>query len=926
MPTINQGTRLGRYEIRGLLGKGGMGEVYLAQDTELDRPVAVKILPPEFALDPQRLHRFLQEARAASRLKGANVAHIYEIGEAAGVRFIAMELVEGGLLAERIGNQPLAIPELVRIGVEISRALEEAHSKGITHRDIKPSNIMLTPDGAVKVLDFGLARLETPSTRVNETPGLSPTQVMTSPGVVIGTVDYMSPEQAQGHEVDQRSDIFSFGIVLYQMATGRLPFIGSSVMEKIHKITHSQPEAIARLNYAVPPELEVIIKKALRKPREQRYQTVKELLVDLRAIQQDIEFAFHLEYSASADNSSLGESQRSRASERATTNASSSGRTTPTPQVSNALVAAGSKHHRTGIVIAIGTTFMLLVLIGLGWYRWNRPSRSRSSGTLRTTPLTSFPGPKDQPAFSFDGKQIAFVWVGEKGDNTDIYIKLIGEGTPLRLTTDPGADRNPAWSPDGRHIAFIRFEKGRNSLITIPALGGQERRLISGPEINFVNWSPDGKQLAVASSDTPGALTSIFLVAADTGEKQKLLSSPTEFNGDRSPKFSPDGKWIAFIRSPNWAVDDIYLVPVSGGEPTRLTNDTRQVSGLDWTSDGFEIVFSSNRGGPYGMWRVSVSGGIPEPVQGVGEYAFNPTVSRNGKSLAYTYEKIDLNIWRAAGPNSNTKAAQPTEFIASTRDDTSPRYSPDGKSIAFASDRSGGLEIWTCDSDGGKLTQVTNFKGGHNGSPRWSPDSQRIVFDARVTGSSDIYVVSAAGGSPHQVTKETSTELSPEWSADGQWIYFGSDRGGDWQIWKISPDGSESVQVTKSGGFAPVGVTRDFVYYTRSSDLPISKLSKAPGVWRVPLGGGEETQVLDKGAPGTLFAGESGIYFLDSGATPTPAITFYNLISKQTTKLVSVEKSKAFGGGGGVSPDGKWVLFVQRDQRDYDIILVESFQ
>src|SRR2546427_1689401 len=295
---LSVNTTLSHYRIVSKIGAGGMGEVYLAQDTKLDRAVALKILSADVARDQQRLYRFLQEARAASKLKSANVAHIYEIGELEAHHFIAMEYVEGETLNQKISGRPMEAGEIVKLGIQIARALDEAHSKGITHRDIKPQNIIVTPDAEVKVLDFGLAKLSSIPSQADLTPESElATKVKTSPGIVMGTVNYMSPEQSMGREVDHRTDIFSFGVVLYEMATGRLPFTGETITETIDRITHSQPEAIARLNYSVPPELEVIIKKALRKDRDERYQTIHDALVDLRDVKRELDMAAGLERS-----------------------------------------------------------------------------------------------------------------------------------------------------------------------------------------------------------------------------------------------------------------------------------------------------------------------------------------------------------------------------------------------------------------------------------------------------------------------------------------------------------------------------------------------------------------------------------------------------------------------------------------------------
>ena len=277
---LSSGAQLGPYRIIAPLGAGGMGEVYLAQDTRLDRTVALKILPPELAQDPERMRRFVQEAKAASALNHPNVAHVYEIGEAGGIHFIAMEYVEGQPLKAKLGR-PLEACEILDIGTQVADALDEAHSKGVTHRDIKPANIMLTPRGQAKVLDFGLAKLASPSATDAATEG------GTAFGVILGTVQYMSPEQALGRPVDHRSDLFSLGVVLYEMATGRTPFSGSSAPETIDRIAHTQPDAIARFHYGLPEELERIIRKCLEKDRDRRYQFAREVLVDLRNLKRD---------------------------------------------------------------------------------------------------------------------------------------------------------------------------------------------------------------------------------------------------------------------------------------------------------------------------------------------------------------------------------------------------------------------------------------------------------------------------------------------------------------------------------------------------------------------------------------------------------------------------------------------------------------
>jgi eukaryotic-like serine/threonine-protein kinase len=931
------GQRINHYQIVSLLGEGGMGEVYLARDTKLDRNVAIKILPRYYATDAGRLRRFQQEARTASALNHPNICVIHEIGETDdGRSFISMEYIEGVTLREKIHEERTDLKKLLRHLQHVAEGLAKAHAAGIVHRDLKPDNIMITRDGHAKILDFGLAKLvepSKPSTPSAEEMSAMPTAVMPQhslPGMVIGTIGYMSPEQAQGRvsEIDHRSDIFSFGCILFESVTSHSPFQGRDALDSLHKIVHAPTPQIKDFTSDAPYELQKIVRRCLAKDPDERYQSIKDVAIELKELRRELEGAG---IDTTAPPEKFGVS-RSAGFSTGPTATPEGGTLNVHPASSAEYIVNEIKRHKKGAALA-SALVLILGVVALGWYQLIYRSASKSHATtLKIVPLTSFPGFKSEPAFSPDGKQIAFEWDGEKGDNLDIYVKLIGEGTPLRLTTSPGPDQSPTWSPDGRFIAFVHSHQGEHTIMTIPALGGAERKLTTFRGGPHVAWSPDGKHLAIAASDTPGGVTNIFLVSPETGEKQQLLSPPAQFNGDRWPVFSPDGQSIAFVRSSNVAVEDAYVVPVVGGQPRRLTNDNNQVGGLDWTADGREIIFSSTRAAAYGLWRVSLAGGLPEPVPGVGENAHAPAVSRHGNYLAYSYFRQDINIWRAAGPNSQVKDTLPTKLIASTRFDASPSYSPDGKRIAFGSDRSGSLEIWMSDSEGLNPVQLTNFGNGHTGTPRWSPDGQQIVFDARVTGSSDIYVVGADGGAPRQLTTEASADIGPIWSKDGRWIFFGSDRGGDWQLWKVPAPGGQAVQVTKNGGYGTVGATDGFIFYTRSSGGNWGgHQGSVPGVWRVPIDGGEEVRVFDPGSqagnvhPLNFWVTEQGVYYSNRTATPGPDVEFYSFANQQTTKLISIEKEK-FWGSITASVDGKWILWPQIDQVENEIMLVEGFQ
>jgi Tol biopolymer transport system component/DNA-binding winged helix-turn-helix (wHTH) protein len=553
-----------------------------------------------------------------------------------------------------------------------------------------------------------------------------------------------------------------------------------------------------------------------------------------------------------------------------------------------------------------------------GWFVFSR--QTSPPPARRTIPLTSLPGLKQEPAFAPDGKQIAFVWNGEQEDNQDIYLRQISAEGLLRLTTHPAPDTNPVWSPDGRYLAFLRAYAGGSAIYTIPALGGSERKLTDVRPSAFwqnLDWSPDGKYLAVSDKHSAEAPRGLILIKVETGERRQLTLPLAPNLSDGMPRFSPDGQQLAFARGASFFVGDIYVVPVAGGAAQQLTSDKRWLNGLTWTADSGEIVFSSNRGGLLGLWRVSASGGQPQALA-AGDDAMFPAISRQGQQLAYARWKTDSNIWRVPGPQSETKERLPVKLIASTRDDALPQYSPDGQRIAFLSARTGSEEVWLCNSDGKNQIQLTTLNGAPGGSPRWSPDGRRIVFDCRLEGHGDIFIINVEGGAPLRLTNEASEDIVPSWSRDGRWIYFASNRSGSQQVWKVPAEGGAAVQVTQQGGFEAF----------ESTDGKTLYFSKGNALWRMEVAGSAETQLLDGIAWGYWAVTAQGICYLNRQAIPRPAIELFNFATRQVSRLVTVEKDPTIPSppGFAVSPDGRWILFKRIDQSDNDILLVENFR
>jgi Tol biopolymer transport system component/tRNA A-37 threonylcarbamoyl transferase component Bud32 len=871
------GHTLGHYRIESKLGEGGMGVVWKARDLDLERVVALKVLMAEKLEDPDRRRRFVQEAKAASALNHPNIITIYDIkrtgSEEHASDFIAMEFVNGTALDQLIPRKGLRLKEALKYGIQIADALAAAHSAGIVHRDLKPGNVMVNENGLIKVLDFGLAKL----TEHRASSEFAPTETLaeapkTDQGLIVGTVCYMSPEQAEGKNLDARSDIFSFGSLLYEMLTGKRAFRGDSNMSTLAAILNREPEPIDQIAPEIPPEVSRIVQRCLRKDPSRRTQSMADVKLALEDIREE---------SASGAEA--------------------------------ALATRPAEHWKKRASAAI-----LLIAAG-GAGIWFLRDKLAPPASLQTVLLTAYPGYELSPSISPDGKQVAFSWDGEKQDNFDIYVKLIGSGRPLRLTSDTAQDWAPSWSPDGGSLAFLRRDGSKVKVMRIPALGGTEREIaeVFAPDVTiaFSNvstaWTPDGRWVLASASVSTGTAAALNLFSVDSDEKRQLTRPPTNDFGDGYPSFSPDGRTLAFLRYSAQFTADVYVLPITpdlraNGEPRRLTSDNVTIYGLAWTADGAAIVFSSERGGTRGLWQVDISGSASRRLS-VGQNGVVPAISARGNRLVYSEAINDDNIWRV---NLRDRSEPPVQLLASTRVDYNPSYSPDGSRIAFESGRSGNGEVWVSDADGTNPVQLVDM--GRSGSPRWSPDGRRIAFDSSLGGSWQIYSVNARGGRPERMTNSAASDVRPSWSRDGKWIYFGSNRSGVWQVWKMPARGGPAEQVTRDGGHtafeSPDGKT---IYYTKNDSNPCA-------LWKVPVEGGEESQILPAITCLAFAVSPQGIYFVSS-----PKLQYLDFSTGRSRAILTTQKQPEFGLS--VSPDEHWLLYTQLDHGGSDLMLVENF-
>jgi serine/threonine protein kinase len=870
------GSRLGPYEILSLLGAGGMGEVYRASDPRLGRDVAIKVLPAERMADESRRRRFVKEARAASALNHPNIVTVHEVDSVNGIDFIVMEYALGRTLKDAIPREGMRLDQVLRVAIPIADALARAHAAGIVHCDLKPGNVVVSAEGTVKVLDFGLARLVTPrETSAKE----SQTETFDGPATIAGTIGYMSPEQASGGKVDARSDVFSFGALLYEMVTGRRAFSGNSTAEVLAALLKDQPQAPSEVVPRLPKELDRLIQRCLRKEPERRLQDMRDAKLELEQIQDEV---------------------LPRRGTRA-----SPGRRLP-------WIAAGLA---TVMVLAAATEL------------WRRYREVPFEPPRLAPPLTSLRGNEEGVSLSPDGEQAAFTWNGEKADNFDIYVKLVGSSDMLRLTTNPAMDIMPSWSPDGKQIAYVRLGPDGNRVHLVSPLGGSDRKLSDFP-LAFAtpSWSPDSRWLAVGRAGKMGAFApeseGLYLLPVNGGEP-RALRIPTEAAGNTfGPSFAPDGRHLAYL-SGSGASQHVSVVGLGAdyvpiGTARRVTERPMYPDGgYCWTRDGKSILYVE--WGVHRLWRVEITGDrAAQPVEIAGFGSIRPAVAATRDRLVFVKEQEDTDIYRFA-------PGQPAErVIASTSREANPQFSPDGRRVAFESERTGEHEIWLAEADGSSPTRLTHGQGLMQGSPRWSPDGRRIAFDSRSeAGAYSIWTIDADGASPRRLTQDPGDENMPNWSRDGRFIYFTKGAslgpGRTSGVWRVPATGGAAERMTPDGGYgASESIDGKTLFFIRN--LPDGSGS---ALLALSLAGGPERRLVQ--GVGTTFAvGLAGVYTLDFGSGPPPPLFLRDPATGQGRLLGKLEQAYPYGLT--VSPDGKTILYTRLVNEGTDLMLVENFR
>ena len=747
---LTPGSRLGPYEIIAQLGQGGMGIVFRARDTKLEREVAVKVLPRNLAEDPDALGRFEREAKAVAALSHPNILAIHDFGREEGTVYAAMELLEGETLRQRLQDGALPTRKAVEIALEIAGGLAAAHEKGIVHRDLKPENVFLLGSGQVKVLDFGLARMDPVAPEGGDVPTMS---LSTEPGRVMGTVGYMAPEQVRGKAVDARADIFSFGAVLYEMLTGKRAFRGESPVETLNAILKEDPPSLFESTRNVSPALERIVRCCLEKRPEERFRSAHDLAIALDAI------------STSSTRSMTTE----------------------------ALEPSGERPAGRGRLLER----LFLVLAGaalaagamLAWSRAH-PTEANGAAVFR---WMSFSGRDSSPAVSPDGHTVAFT--SDRDGQPRIWLKQVSGEGEAPLTSGP--DDSPRYSPDGTQILFARPDGAGTSLYRAAVLGGEARRLLEGATEG--DWSPDGKRIVFLRLQSEGGQTVsvVGLAAADGSEPREIAKVP---GGMRAPRMAPDGRTIALVPAPGallaGAQQGAVLVGVEDGQvrAAPAPDPRRNISAAAWTAAG-EIVYLQAES------VVSAAGSTAILVRQ--DAASGRVVSQTwSPSSALVLDVLGDGrvVFDTRSPRQNLREVTLSSGVAEGRwlsrgesTDRQPVYSPDGEWVAFSSNRGGGMNLWLVSTATGKLRRVT--ESHVNWDPAFTRDGRRLLWSSNRGGNFEIWTADVDGGGPRQVTQDGGNAENPTATPDGQWIVYSSGNPQKAGLWKIHPEGSGAIRV-----------------------------------------------------------------------------------------------------------------------------------
>jgi eukaryotic-like serine/threonine-protein kinase len=819
------GRTIGQYTILSKLGSGGMGVVYEAEDTLLGRHVAVKFLPPELSQAAGALERFLQEARSASALNHPNICTIYNVEQHDGEWMIVMELLQGRTLDGIIQERPMKTGELLDISVQIAEALDAAHQHGIIHRDIKPSNIFVTTRGVAKVLDFGLAKLAPRKRAVAETVGAMTAadatlpSYLTTPGAAVGTVAYMSPEQARGEELDARSDLFSFGSVMYQMATGQLPFKGNTSAVIFANILEHEPPPLLEANPSLPPKLVQTIEKALEKDRDLRCQTAAELKADLKRLRRD---------HSSGNAGGVAVTGQHPA---ATSSSQAVAAQPKTPSSASVLIGE-VKRHKTGVTAA--AVIGVIVIAALSWLLYSR-SQKRSSRAaaqqMSIERLTNDGRTNGSTSISPDGKYV--VYEVSKDGKLSLWLRQIATSSAVKLVpdTDTGFG-GTTFSPDGNFVYFQQTtnEEPNGALYKVPTLGGSPQKILSRIS-SPVTFSPDGKQFAYIRESSPEGLTSQLMVANTDGSEARPLDTgkiAVDWFDGHGPSWSPDGKFIAVGKqrlNASGLTNGISLYDLAGKETALVEKLPGGIARVVWLKSGDGLVFSATpRIGSAGsqIWFVSYPAGevsrITNDLNTYGQLSLG--VTADGSTLVTIQQVPHSNLWVATG---NFKDAK--QITQAEGDGTDGVDAAGGKAV-YSSFGTGVVVVSVVNLDGSGSAQISPPDEMCDG-PAISRDGRHVGFTCLKGGQPNIWIANADGSDLRQLTFGNA-DVTAEFSPDGAFVYFAHWSEGKVHLFKVPLAGGQPEQVSD------LQIMNHFVSH-RGDRIVVSYFDSKASQWKVGM-------------------------------------------------------------------------------------------
>jgi Tol biopolymer transport system component len=879
---LQPGARLGPYEILAPLGAGGMGEVYRARDTRLGRVVAIKVLPSALAAIPERVTRFEREARSASALNHPNIVTIYEIGSCDSVSYIAMELVDGDSLREVLLEGALPVRLLLQIGAQVAEGLAKAHASGIVHRDLKPENVMVTEDGHVKILDFGLAKLTQPDSSSDGPPPRTVSGA-TQEGVVLGTVGYMSPEQATGASVDYRSDQFSFGSILYEMATGRRAFQRASAPQTQTAIIQDEPEPIAALNPRIPAALRLTVLRCLAKEARNRYASTEDLARELATIRDNLS-------EVSAPAAALA----------------------PEPV---------APRRRWWIAAVVGAAILLTLGI-VGWrlrerdYFWKNPLAG-----AQFTRLTDWEGSEFDAAISSDGKFVAFI--SDKAGAFDAWVIQLGSNDVLNLSRGlipvPYGDRrrNVGFAGDDAHVWIGVSRPGRTGQGTaawlVPTLGGNARPFLS--RAVSIAWSPDGERMVYNTAD----VAQLMFVADRNGanEKQILIGEPG--NSNNYPVWSPDGRFIYFARGIGTLYDmDIWRIPSGGGMVERLTNHHSRVAYPAFL-DERTLVYTASRPDGSGsvLYAMDIERGVPHAVSfGLEEY-ISVAASADGRRLVATVANPTSHLWTVPITDHVVDEGAASRFSLPTVRAAAPRFGPG--QVLFLSSKGGADGLWSF-KDGAATELWRSSEGTVVAAPAISPDGTRICFVVRHEERTHLYVMTADGTGSRRIAESLDARDAPSWSPDGKWIAVVAYEGKEHPLFKVPVDGGTPVRLVGGVNMNPVwSPDGKFIVYSEKGDGPWCLLKAiTPERQPFPL---PKVRTVFGGNRYRFLPGGKALVLMQGSGKDDPNFWLLDLVTGSLRRLTDLRPGfdmKSFD----VSPDGKQILF-DRFRENSDVVLID---